>query len=190
MALSAAYRKLLAPATVMALVGVLLVLSADGLGTASANGNTRTLVRNQRIGPYEVEVGVFPGKPKVGNLHLSVVLTDAEAGNLITDAVVTVAARGPEGSTDVGPVPAENSPQTPQFFEADIPLDMEGPWAMTLEVDGGLGPVSVDIAMEVTESGISMAFLAAVAIAALIALIWIFSFVGKRRRRRRSLGRG
>ena len=121
-----------------------------GLKQVSANGGTRTVVQNVRVGPYELTLGIFPSRPKVGNLHLSILVKDAVADALVTDATVKVAALGPEGATDVSPVQATNTPQSPQFYDVDIPLDMEGSWTLTLGTDSQLGKASLDVPLDVS----------------------------------------
>ena len=154
--------------------------------TAFANGSTRPVVKNERVGPYDLEVGILPGTPRVGNLHFSVLVNDAEAGEPIIDALVTIAASGPPDSTNVGPVQALSTIQSPQFYEADVPLDMEGRWTFTLEVAAEPGEASLELPMEVSRpSGFSVAFVAAVAVALLAVSIWTWDRIRRRRRRRR-----
>ena len=118
-------------ALIVLVLAAALVISSE-LGQVSANGGTRLVVKNERVGPYELQVGILPGSPKVGNLHLSILVKDAAAGATITSATITVMARGPEGATNVSLVQATNTPQSPQFYDGDIPLDTEGSWTLTL----------------------------------------------------------
>ncbi len=46
----------------------------------------------------------------------------------MTDATVMVAAEGPIDATIAGPVRAVNTLQRPEFYDADITLDMVGSW--------------------------------------------------------------
>ncbi len=176
------------PATAIVLISVSVILLLCALtyphSTAFANGSTRPVVKNERVGPYDLEVGILPGTPRVGNLHFSILVNDAEAGVPITDALVTIAASGPPESTGVGPVRVLNTPQSPQFYEADVPLDMEGNWTFTLEVVAEPGKASLELAMEVSKpSGFSVAFVAAVAVALLAVSIWTWDRIRRRRRR-------
>ena len=150
-----------------------------------ANGTAVAIVKNRQAGPYQIEVGILPGAPKVGNLHLSVVVRELERGNSITNAETLITAIGPEGATKYGPVQALNTRVTPQFYEADIPLDVVGAWTLTLDVDGGLGRESISLPIEVTEgSGFSLAFIAALSIAFLALAVWLTGLVRKKSRRR------
>ena len=53
------------------LAAAALLIFAHGPLAVHANGGTRPVVKNERVGPYELEVGILPGSPRVGNLHLS-----------------------------------------------------------------------------------------------------------------------
>ena len=50
-------------------LALLLVASSAvfifGIETAQANGGTRPVVKNETVGPYKLQVGIFPGKPRV-----------------------------------------------------------------------------------------------------------------------------
>ena len=160
---------------------------AYGLEPAFANGGSRPLVTNVKSGPYELQVGIFPGSPKVGNLHLSIQLNDAGGGPPITDATITVTAKGPTGSTDVPPVRAINLPQSPQFYDADINLDTVGSWIMTVETDAGLGEAGLDVPFEVTKpDGVDIVFVLAGGIALLALGLWLLDRIGKQRTSRTS----
>ena len=158
--------------------------------SAHANGTAIAIVKNKQVGPYEIEVAILPGAPKVGNLHLSILVRDLEQGSSITDANALVMAAGPEGATNVGPTPALNTQTTPQFYEADIPLDVVGAWTLSLDIDGGLGHESISLPIEVTEgSGFSLAFIAALGIAFLALAIWLTGLVRKKSRRKQDRAR-
>ena len=171
----------------------ILVLAAaqiipSGLKPLFANGGTRPVVQNARVGPYELQVGIFPGSPKVGNLHLNILVKTAGSETPVTDATVMVAARGPEGATDVSPVRATNSTQSPQFYDVDIRLDMEGSWTLTLETDSLLGQASLDVPLEVTASGgLSLALLLAGAVAVVVLGMWLRDRFRARRRPRQEM---
>ncbi len=168
-----------------------LVLATAFLGVphdlerASANGATRQVVKSALAGPYELQVGLLPGSPKVGNLHLSIQVKDAGTGATITDAAVRLTASGPEGAVNVGPTQAVNTPQSPQYYDADIPLDTEGQWVLTLEVDGALGQASLDLTLDVQRGGgFNLIFLFAGALAVLTLAFWTWRRTRPRQRRR------
>ena len=152
-----------------------------GVSPVLANGATRAVVQDARAGPYQLQVGILPGSPKVGNLHLSIIVQDAEDETIITDAIVLVAAKGPVGAADVAPVQAVNSPLSPQSYEVDIPLDTAGSWIVTLATDGRLGNASLDLPLEATEpDGLPVAWLAAGVVAAVALVVWTWRRVRRR----------
>ena len=158
---------------------------AQGAGTAMANGGTRTLVKDEKAGPYELRVGISPGAPTVGVMHLSVIVRDPVGDKAITGATVMVSVTGPEGATPFGPVPALSTPNAPEFYDLNIPLDAEGAWALDLMIDGPLGPGNLVLPLQVTSSGgFSLVFLAAAAIALLAASVWTWDRIKRRGQKR------
>lgn len=175
--------------TAPVLAVLLMVLS--GLTPASANGGTKPVVKNARVGPYEMQVGIFPGNPKVGNLHLSILVNDAEAGESITDATIMVMAAGPAGTAVAGPVQATNTPQAPQFYDADIELTVEGDWTLTLETDSRLGKASLEIPLRVTPPpGFNLVYLLAGAVVVIALALWAWGPISARWKRRGAQNQG
>ena len=168
-------------AAIPVLVLGLSVATLAAPSTVSANGATRTVVE-RTVGPYWLQVGILPGIPTTGILHLSVIVQDAENETVITDASVMVSAQGPAGSAGVAPVQAVNTPLDPESYEVDIPLDTVGSWTITLETDGRLGKASLDLPMEVVEPDRLPAAWMAAGLAAFLALVF---WTWRRSRRRR-----
>ena len=163
---------------------VLASLFTLGIDAATANGGTRPLVRDARVGPYTFDVGIFPGRPTAGNLHLSILVKDAASGGALTNATVMVTLTGPEGSTAVGPVQAVNTRQTPRFYDVNVPLDVTGSWDLNLAADTHLGSASLNVPLQVTESaGIDLVYPLIALLAALAVLFWVLARVRSRRRR-------
>ena len=73
------------------------------------------LVSSQEMGPYRIDVSILPGQAVVANTHVSVRVLSLESLEPLTDATVMLSATGPEGSIDLGPIPAPND-FSPQFF--------------------------------------------------------------------------
>ncbi len=169
----------------VAITSVIVGILWATVGTAIANGGTRPVVKNERVGPYELEVGILPGNPRVGTLHLSILVKDLQEGKTITNADVTVMANGPEGATNVDRVRAANTLQTPQFYEKNILLDMKGSWTLTLEVASDLGEAELVVPLEVSSpSGFNFTYVIAVAIALLALSVWTWDRIKGRKRRR------
>ena len=174
------WRSLRAMTMVMAVACAALVL---GQGTVLANGATKLVLEDVQAGPYLLQVGIIPGSPKVGNLHLSIEVCDAATEAPVTDAQVFISAVGPEDATSV-PSTAAQSPLTGQnFYEADIWLDAEGSWIVTMHIDAAQGLATQDVPLEVTSGGISLALLAAILVFILAVSIWTWDRIKGRRRR-------
>lgn len=157
------------------LLGVISLMSMSvallpRLEHASANGATRLIVKDVRAGPYLFRIGILPGSPKVGNLHLSVLIHSADGDAPINDGRIIVTATGQEAEMTAGPVLATNTPQNPQVFDADITLTAIGSWTLSLETDSSLGQGTLEVPLQVTEAG-GINLLIVVAIVALVVII-------------------
>ena len=102
---------------ILTATSVVLILATESI--ISTIGGTRSLTKNERMVPYEIQVGILTGAPSVGNLHLSILVKDPE-----TRATIMVMAAGPEVATNVGPIRAINASLSSQLYDLDIPLDM------------------------------------------------------------------
>lgn len=170
------------------ILSIMLLFSA-ALGSplwvdqVSAHGATRVIVNDVQEGPYLFRVGALPGSPKVGNLHLSILIQAAEGDEIITDGRITVSATGPEPGMIAGPVQATNEPLNPQVYSADLTMTDLGSWSMTLETVSTLGKATLVVPLQVTESGgINLLFVIVIAVVvlAIVALAW--SQIQQRRR--------
>ena len=152
---------------------------------AHANGATQPVVKEERVGPYLLQIGILPGRPKVGNLHLVVLVQDGQGEQVIRNAAVIVTATGPEGATDAGPIQALNTLQNPDSYETNVSLDQAGSWNFTFEIFSELGEGRLDLPLQVTESGgISLTWVAAAAIAVMAFAVWVWSRFNKKPRTR------
>ena len=141
--------------TLLGIVFLISTVVASPLQTrqASANGATRLVVNDEKIGPYLFRVGILPGSPKVGNLHLNVRIQAAEGDSIVEDSQIIIRATGPEPEMIAGPVRATNTLLNPQVFDADITLTSLGSWTMTLETVSELGEATLVVPLQVTEAG-------------------------------------
>lgn len=161
-------------------LGILLIVMAAVTTQArpdwvSANGATRLIVNDVKEGPYIFRVGVLPGSPKVGNLHLSVLIQAADSDEIIEDGRMTIQATGPEPGMTAGPVQATNAPLNPQVFDADLTMTALGTWTMSLETVSELGEATLVVPLQVTEAGgfnLLIVVVIAVVVLAIAALVW------------------
>ena len=169
---------------VLTLIVALALLAGLTGGTASANGAVRLVVIDEVAGPYLLRVGVLPGDPTIGPLHVSTLIQDATGDTAVDDATVSVSIAGPGSPSQAQAV---NSPQSPQLYEANLLLDALGQWSATLEIDSPLGPASHTFVVRATEEGgFNIMFIIVAVAAALV----VGSLVWSQLQRRRRLTRG
>ena len=163
---------------------VVLVLGAGlSTNTASANGAVKLVVIDEVAGPYLLRVGVLPGDPTLGPLHLSILIQDATGETAVDDATVSVAATGPGAPSQTEAV---NSPQSPQLYEGNLWLDALGEWSLTLDIESSLGRGSHTFAVRAREEGgFNLMFVIAAAAAVLVVGSLVWSQLQRRRRLRR-----
>ena len=159
----------------------LVIAAAFSSSITSANGRA-SLVSSQEQGPYRIDVSIIPGQAVVANTHVSVLVLSLASELPITEATVTLSATGPEGSTELGPIPAPND-FTPQFFETNVPFDLAGEWELTVEVGSELGEATVVVPMNVREGGgsINWILMAALAVVIVTVGVWIWDRVSGRK---------
>jgi hypothetical protein len=174
--------KILLLLSVMLLMCVAVALPLQQ-NPASANGATRLIVNDAQEGPYLFRVGILPGSPRVGNLHLSILIQSADGDVPINDGRMIVMATGPEAGMTAGPVQASNTPQNPQVFDADIILTALGSWTLSLETESGLGAATLEVPLQVTEGG-GINLLIVVVIVAIVVIIGALGWSQVQRSRR------
>ena len=166
----------------MFLAALVLAAVLSG-GTASANGAVRLVVIDEVAGPYLLRVGVLPGDPTLGPLHVSILIQDATGETAVEDATVNVAATGPGAPSQTEAV---NSPQSPQLYEGNLYLDALGEWSLTLDIDSSLGQAIHAFEVRATaEGGFNLMFVIAAAAAVLVVGSLVLSQLQRRRRLRR-----
>jgi hypothetical protein len=145
----------------------------------SANGGA-TPVSSQEKGPYRIDVSILPGQAIVANTHISVLIFSRATEEVLTNATINVSATGPAGSTNLGPIPATND-VSPQFYEADLPVDTVGQWEVQINVSSELGEETIVVPLDVREGGnLNWILLAAVAVAIITVGVWTWDRVSGR----------
>ena len=153
-------------------------------GTASANGAVRLVVIDEVAGPFLLRVGVLPGDPSIGPLHVSTLIQDASGDTAVDDATVRVSVSGPGTASQTDAV---NSSQNPQLYEGNLLLDSLGQWSVTLDIESPLGRASHTFSIRTAEDGgFNLMF---VIVAAAVVLI-VGSLVLSQLQRRRRLSQG
>ncbi len=146
----------------------LVVIGAVLLGMAGAAvvhfvssyayANGRVVEFDRRIaGSYEIALGKIPPTPIVGNLYLSILLTDTASETPVTGAEVIVSAIGPDSAeVEVGPIVVNPDPDPqnyPGYYDTEQPiiLDRVGTWMFTVSVDApAAGAAEAEFLVDVT----------------------------------------
>ena len=156
-------------------IAAITVLATGVTGReALANGASQFIVKDAKAGPYVLRVGIPPGSPKVGLLHISIWVRDV-SGGVVTDATVLLIATGPRPNTGPVQVQAFSTLQSPQIYEGNISLDVLGSWTLTVYTESSLGRGTLDVPLQVTETGgFNLLFVLIGVVAALIvgSMIW------------------
>ena len=143
---------------------------------AGANGQTVSILDTTE-GPYRVQVRVSPPTPRVGSLHMSVVLESRDDLLPVNDASVWVRAIGPApDSLMAGPVNAEPTTALLNWYDLNIALPEEGWWKFELDIARGEDSTIVEFPVLVSSGsvnwGVVVVFIAALPL--LVSAVWYF----------------
>jgi hypothetical protein len=191
----------------------LLVMLAGTLFTPAVHGHGggTPQVVNERVGPYRVSVWTQPEPLRVGDVHVTVAVTqpsaDAASTNrpssdtndstelldtalldtVVTDATVSLRfeLRERPGAPFTAAATRQNSLGN-LYYEADIELPAAGEWSTTVQVEGPLGAGSVAFSSAVLAARtVPWSAIAGIGLAvlALIAVMRIYQSRGTARQR-------
>ena len=149
------------PAWRMAASALMLTLPLMALWLAvkdtpvEANGQTVTVLDTTH-GPYRVEVRVSPPTPRVGNLHMSVVLRTLDGTQPVNDASVRVRALGPApDSLLAGPVDAVPTTETLNWYDLNLALPQDGEWSFTIDISRDEETIALEFPLLVSSGGVN-----------------------------------
>ena len=192
----------------LAIIGaVLLGIAAASVvhfASSSAYANGRVVEFDRQIaGPFEIALGKIPPSPIVGNLYLSILLTEVESKAPVLGAEVVVSATGPpiEGEAspmrvgpEIGPIVVNPDPDPqnyPGYYDTEQPivLDRSGWWTFAVNVDSpDAGKASAQFLVNVTTPNPLIGIITLVALLAFIIVVAlaIRMYIRERRRSRPS----
>ena len=190
----------------LAIIGVVLLgiaaASVVHFASSSAYANGRVVEFDRQIaGPFEIALGKIPPSPIVGNLYLSILLTEVESKAPVLGAEVVVSATGPpiEGEAspmrvgpEIGPIVVNPDPQNyPGYYDTEQPivLDRSGWWTFAVNVDSpDAGKASAQFLVNVTTPNPLIGIITLVALLAFIIVVAlaIRMYIRERRRSRPS----
>ena len=188
----------------LAIIGaVLLGIAAASVvhfAASQAYANGRVVEFDRQIaGPFEIALGKIPPSPIVGNLYLSILLTEVESKAPVLGAEVVVSATGPpvEGETspmrdgpEIGPMVVNPDPDPqkyPGYYDTEQPivLDRSGWWTFAVNVDSpDAGKASAQFLVNVTTPNPLIGIITLVALLAFIIVLALAIRMYLRERRR------
>ena len=188
----------------LAIIGaVLLGIAAASVvhfASSSAHANGRVVEFDRQIvGPFEIALGKIPPSPIVGNLYLSILLTEVESKAPVLGAEVVVSATGPpiEGEAspmrngpEIGPIVVNPDPDPQNYAgyydtEQPIVLDRSGWWTFAVNVDSpDAGKASAQFLVNVTTPNPLIGIITLVALLAFIVVLALAIRMYLRERRR------
>ena len=120
--------RLLLPVVVFA-AAVFAQLPSPSVALGHGQG---TEIFRERQGRYELVVAIQPARPVLGSVHFTITPLDAETSTVVSDARVTVVAND-EADQPTYQAQAVNSPEWPQFYDANFTMESEGAWTLARE---------------------------------------------------------
>lgn len=143
---------------------MVVLLGWMALGMArpvSAHGGGALLLSSAPAGPYQVTVWVAPPQARVGPVHVSVAVSDADGLNILTDVQVMVEAVHLAGAADPQTAAASTENSTNKFtYEADMALTEAGRYQMTVMVNGAAGAGDASFELDVKPASQAQWFVA------------------------------
>ncbi len=186
-------RSQIAPTLTSALILLACIWTHISPPPAFANGRVVEFER-RLAGKYEIALGKIPATPIVGNLHLTMTITDTTASTPVMGAKVLVSAIGPpsvEGadpSMDISPTAAEPDPNDPIYYDVAVNVDRPGVWQFTIQVEAdGAEPSTAEFPVEVSTPNPITGIVTLLALVVFIAVIALAVRVYIRERRRSKL---
>ncbi len=122
-----------------------IAVSQLSLPGVQANGASSP-IQDGVVGPYEYVVGIWPPRPAVGNLFMTITLSADGKG--VSNAVVDVEG-GPRGQPpSLGPLPVNNDFTHPNTYELDVSLARSGEWVFRFMIRAPMGAEEVETDVE------------------------------------------
>lgn len=171
----------------MVTLPVLALWLNTGGHSVEANGQTVPILETTQ-GLYRVEVRISPATPRVGSLHMVIVLRTLENRQPVNDATVRVRALGPTSeSLSVGPVDTYTVPPTFNWYDLNMTLPQEGEWGFTVDITENDQMTRVEFPLMVVSGSINWGIIIVLisAIPFLMAIAWYFRQSARSRLSRR-----
>ena len=135
---------------VLALIAGLLPAVAQ-----ASHGGGQVQLSEHPAGPYEITVITSPSPARTGTVKVSTMVQPAGSSDVILDARVRVSAT-PAGEAGAGEAHEATQDQSivKFFYAADLEMPTEGPWQITVTIDGPEGEGQASFEIDVQEAGL------------------------------------
>ncbi len=167
----------------MILLTLLILLSFNiGIYDVEANGRTIPIMTLSQE-PYNVQIRVAPDTPRVGNVHMSLVVTRLDDNEDVNNAIVTVTGENQEPETfTIGPLQTSQTPPLLNWYDLTMVLPSPGNWAFVAKIQEGDLSTEFGFDLRVEESsldwGVIIVFISAMPL--LISIAWYARSLRKR----------
>ena len=132
-------------------------------------------VVTDRTGPVDQYFVRVLTSSLVGNIHMSIYLSQLSGDEPVRDAKIQVTGLGPtDASRVVGTVTESGAFTDPNWYGVNLFIEEPGAWSFTLTADSSLGKATVDFPVNLQQPGSINLF----AIVALAMIVVIFGWSG------------
>ena len=126
----------------------LLLAVLLGPGSLVAFGDGGTLQTIERQGGYQVSVFTSPAQLRAGPVDISILLQDADSGEMISDAQVSIVLTAADDPSNVIRAEATFADATNKLLRiAQVDLPTSGQWRGEVNCDTAHGPIRVSFAV-------------------------------------------
>ena len=164
--------------------GILLLAFALMSGSVWAQEEPRLQLEDEPLGAYRLSVWTAPEPPRVGALHVTAALNQADSGDPATSPVITIYARAPyKDVIEAKMTPGQDA--TPALYAATLDIPYTANWTIEVAVKDGDWEGRASFPLEIQPAPINKNLIRLGAFATLVVLISGWWFWGRHPRKKR-----
>ena len=164
--------------TILLFMLLLAVVGWTIVPVASAEANGKSIpIFSSAEGPYQIQFRVSPPTPKVGKLHIVLVIQYLATGEPVDSALVNITALGPSPDRiALDSLQLYDPESESNWYEADLLIPEAGTWQVNAEInhEGQVTSVSIPIVVESWNVDAEILVLIASSIPLLVTTAWYF----------------
>ena len=164
--------------TIFTFVLLLAVVGWAIVPVASAEANGKSIpIFSSAEGPYKIQFRVSPPTPKVGKLHVVLVIQYLATGDPVDSALVNITALGPSPDRiELDSLQLYDPESKSNWYEADLLIPQAGTWQLNAKINHEDQVTSVNIPIVVESWNVDTEILVLVAssLPLLVATAWYF----------------